>query len=161
MLGEKPAKDLLGLYNDVLRELLRRKIIRSTNNPVADLAEFLAQHALQLELVQKSTKGYDATDWRGRRYEIKGRRLTQENSSRQLSTIRELDKSHFTHLIAILFTEDFGILRACVIPIELVREWARPDKHVNGWRFELKDAVLQHEGVQDITSQVAAVLNNI
>lgn len=158
MLAQKSVRGLLALYNEILKELKRRKVTRSTNNPVGDLSEFLVRSALQVKLVQKSTKGYDAIDSDGRRYEIKGRRPTKENPSRQLSVIRELDKGYFTHLIGVLFTEEFKILRACVIPIEVIREHSKRYEHVNGWRLELTDEIITCDGVKDITQQLRDVL---
>lgn len=161
MLAEKPVRELLTLYNEILQELRRRNVTRSTNNPVADLSEFLVKNALQIRLVRKSTKGYDAIDSEGRRYEIKGRRLTKENPSRQLSVIRELEHGYFTHLIGVLFRENFEILRACIVPIEIVRNHSKRYRHVNGWRFELNDAIFDCDGVIEITQQLRKVLTNL
>ena len=161
MLADKSVRELLSLYNDILQELRRRNVTRSTNNPVADPSEFLAKNALHIELVRKSTKGYDAIDPEGRRYEIKGRRITKQNPSRQLSIIRELEHGHFTHLIGVLFTEKFEILRSCIVPVEIVREHSKKDKHVNGWRFELNDEIFGYDGVREITQQLREVLTNI
>ena len=48
----------------------------------------------------------------GRKFEIKGRRPTPENSSRQLSALRDLDEKPFNFLVGILFDEDFSVRRA-------------------------------------------------
>ena len=82
------AQSLLRAYCEILRELRKRNLIRSANNPVADIAETLVALALKLKLVEGSTAGYDAIDSAGTRYEIKGRRVTRENKSRQLSFLR-------------------------------------------------------------------------
>src|SRR3990172_5027999 len=117
----KPS-ELLRLYANVLRELQRRQIIRSKNNPVADYAEYLVGKALRLRTVTKSTKGYDLVGTDGTRYEVKARRLTPDNESRQLSFIRGLKERHFAYLAGVLFEEDFSVLRACLIPIEIVED---------------------------------------
>jgi len=54
------SSELLALYVAVLKELRRRKVVRSTNNPVADYAEFLLSGVMGLKLAAKSTTGYDA-----------------------------------------------------------------------------------------------------
>jgi hypothetical protein len=81
-------RELLVMYGRVLDILRLRGITRSTNNPVADYAEGLCARALNLKLADKSTAGYDATDPTGYKIEIKARRITKENGSRQLSAIR-------------------------------------------------------------------------
>src|SRR5947209_7395503 len=84
--------DLLGLYVSVLAELRRRKVVRTSNNPVGDYAEWLVADRLNLALTNNSNAGYDAVDVNGLRYQIKSRRLTPENPSTQLGAIRDLDK---------------------------------------------------------------------
>jgi hypothetical protein len=148
--------DLFKLFNCVLDELRRRKIIRSKNNPVADYAELLAVKALDLRRENKSTTGFDATDVDGLRYEIKGRRLTDENESRQLSFIRGLDEKAqpFDYLVRILFKQDFTVFRACRVPVRTVHELAVHRKRENAWRFLLVDAVWARPDVKDITDPI-------
>jgi hypothetical protein len=155
-LTDVATSDLLALYRGVLRELRRRRVVRSTNSPVADYAEYLVVKALSLGLAPKSTKGYDATDAQGQRYEIKGRRLTAHNRSRQLSVIRGLRERHFAYLAGVLFDERFSVLRACLLPIKIVEQEAVYREHVNGWILHLRDSLWELEGVDDITSAVRA-----
>jgi hypothetical protein len=152
------VRELLQLYAGVLDELRERGILRSTNNPVADYAEWLAASALGLELVSNSVAGYDASGPDGTLYQIKGRRPTAAGSSRQLSSIRGLDRpgpAPFDILVGILFRPDFSIMRAAAIPIAVVRELATPDPHVNARRFILRDSVWDAPGVEDITESIA------
>jgi hypothetical protein len=152
-----PNMELFGFYADIMSELRRRDIVHSSNNPVANYAEKLAAHALVLSVMKESTKGYDATDKDGRRYEIKGRRPTAENKSRQLSMFRELDKKHFDLLVGILFHENFVVLKGCVIPYEVVLKRAKYSKHPNAWIFHLKDDVWNISGVRDITKDLKTI----
>src|SRR5262249_37444988 len=78
------SAELLALFDGVLVELRARDLVRSSNNPVADYAESLVARALGLRLETKSTTGYDAIGQDGLKYEIKGRRPTPANKSRQL-----------------------------------------------------------------------------
>lgn len=153
--------DLFKLYSGVLNELRRRKIIRSTNNPVADYAELLMAKALRLQLVTKSTKGYDAIDAEGARYEVKGRRVTPHNASRQLSFIRGLKERHFTYLAGVLFAENFSVIRACLIPVEVVEKVVKFVPQVNGWRLLLQDELWDREDVRDITAEVKAAAESL
>ena len=84
-------RKLLVLYRQVLDTLRARGTIRSSNNPVADYAEGLCQRALNLTLAPKNATGYDGTNPTGHKIEIKARRITKENGSRQPSAIRGSD----------------------------------------------------------------------
>jgi hypothetical protein len=146
--------ELFELYADIMTELRQRNIIHSSNNPIANYAEKLAAKALSLDVMVESTKGYDATDQDGRRYEIKGRRPTVENKSRQLSMVRELDKKHFDFLVGIIFHVNFIVFKACIIPYEVVMQKAKYRKHSNAWIFQLKDEVWKIPGVRDVTHEI-------
>lgn len=149
--------ELLHLYADILEELRARGVQRSSNNPVADYGEWLVARALGLELSDNSKAGYDAVGSDGSTYQVKSRRLTKENGSRQLSTIRGMVDpavDPFDVLVGVLFASDFGVIRAASIPIAAVRPLARWQRHVNGHRFMLTDAVWLDPQVTDITAQV-------
>lgn len=151
--------DLLLLYVRVLDRLRELEVIRSANNPVSDYSELLVSRAFGLELAPKSVAGYDATAPDGTRYQVKGRRPTPANPSRQLSFIRGLgspDVDPFDLLVGVLFLPDFTVLRAAQIPVAVVREHATWIAHVNGWRFILRDSVWALPGVVDVTEEIRA-----
>lgn len=152
-LGSHSVADLLSLYAEVLTELRDRRVIRSTNNPVADYAEWLVARAFGFELAPKSAAGYDVLAADGTRYQVKGRRPTGANPSRQLSFIRGFGGASepFDYLIGILFNEDFTVQRAAQIPVADVHQLAVWNAHVNGWRFILRDSVWLRPAVTDIT----------
>ncbi|MBL8763137.1 MAG: hypothetical protein JNM07_02575 [Phycisphaerae bacterium] len=139
------------MHARILDELRRRELVRSSNNPVADLAELVASRALGLTLVSKSSAGHDAVDAAGNRYQVKGRRVTAHNKSRQLSFIRGLESKPFDSLVGILFDADFRVTKACVVPIDTVRTCCAFVAKVNGHRFLLRDAVWKIPGVKDVT----------
>jgi len=149
--------ELFSLFVTVLEELRRREVTRSANNPVADYAEFLCEKALALRRAPKSTKGYDGIDGAGRKYEVKARRITTRNRSRQLSALRNLNEGHFDFLVGVLFAEDFSLLRACLVPHAQVLNHSAFRKHTNAWIFHLRDSVWSLPGVVDITSQLLEV----
>jgi hypothetical protein len=147
-------RDLLSLFGGLMDELRRREVVRSSNNPVADYAEFLVARALRLKLLRSSNTGCDAVDSNGKRYEVKGRRVTKHNPSTQLSVIRQLDSCHFDFLAGVLFDEDFSILRACLVPHEAVRRMATYSKHQNGWILHLRSSLWEQDGVREITQGI-------
>lgn len=150
-LSDLPDHELLSLFSELLVELKSREMIRSSNNPVADYAEYLVAKALGLDLATRSTTGYDAIDSCGKRYEVKSRRGTRDKRSTQLSVIRGMDKRHFDYLVGVLFNDDFTIHRACCIPYEVVKEHAAYKQHVNGWILHLRDSIWNVPSVVDLT----------
>lgn len=147
---------LLRTFHLILEELRRRQLVRSCNNPVADLSEQIAANALGLRLVGKSNAGHDAVDQAGLRYQVKGRRVTAHNPSRQLSFIRGLEEKPFDFVVGVLFTDDFRVSRACVVPFDVVRQRAAFVPKVNGHRFLLRDDLWSDPTVRDITKEAAA-----
>lgn len=152
-LCKSTTSELLKLYTSVLGELRRREVVRSSNNPVADYSELLFCLAFGWTREGNSKSGHDAFDGEIR-YQIKGRRPTVHNSSRQLSAIRKMEGSPFDFLAGVIFADDFIVHRAALVPIETVRERARWSKHVNGWLFNLDDAVWALPGVKDVTTKL-------
>jgi hypothetical protein len=151
---ELPIPKLLSLYSQIVEELRGRGVTRSSNNPVADYAEHLCAKALSLERAPNSAKGFDATDARGARYQIKGRRVTRHNASRQVGVLRELNESPFEYLAGVLFHEDFRVWKACLVPVAEVRAHSQFIKRTNSWRFLLRDSVWQLPGATDITAKL-------
>ena len=151
-------RELLVLYANVLNTLRARGTTRSANNPVADYAEGLCKRALNLTLLGKSSTGYDATDSDGNRIEVKARRITMENRSRQLSAIRGIDKHHFDFLAGVLFNADFSVMKGCLIPYDVIKEHGKHNIHSNSHRFLLRDSVWSISGVIDISEKLKAAV---
>ena len=143
--------ELLTEHSAVLDELRRRRVVRSKNNPTGDYAEWLVSTKLGLTLETNSAKGFDATDAKGLRYQIKGRRVTPDNKSTQLGVIRNLDGKDFDFLIAVIFDEKWLVRRAAKIPQHAIAELATFRKHVNGHIMLLRPCVFDNPNVRDIT----------
>ena len=151
------VSDLLADYAAILEELRRRDIVRSSNNPLSDYAELLFCKAFQWEREKNCKAGYDATDNSGIRYQIKGRRLTKYNGSRQVSAIRGLDKVPFEYLAGLLVNENFQIIRAALVPFLIVRDRSVRVNHTNSWKFHLRDDVWDLPDVRDVTADLRAI----
>lgn len=149
--------DILQLYSDALEELRKREVLRSANNPSGDYGELLFSRAFGWQLQNNSSSGYDAIDGNGIRYQIKCRRITPRNSSRQLSAIRNLTDNPFDILAGVLLDEHFKVLRAALVPIAVVQEKATYVKHVNAWRMILRDSLWDMPGVKDVTGELLTV----
>ncbi len=127
-----------------------RGLVRSSNNPIADYAEKVIAERLQLTLVQGSTRGFDAQDGRGRRYQIKARRLTRHNASRQLGVIRNLRSKDFDYLLAGLFDESFTLKELWQIPHAIIQTHAKHSAHQHGHILHLRGPLLQARGVRSL-----------
>ena len=150
-----PTPKLLGLYGALLDELRKRGVVRSSNNPLSDYAEGLFCKTFGWAQEGNSAAGYDAVDAAsGTRYQIKGRRLTAHNASRQLSAIRNLDDHPFHFLAGLLVDARFQIVRAAIIPYEVVKAKAARVEHTNSWKFLLRDSVWTLPGVRDVTDKL-------
>ena len=148
--------EVLRLYTQVMRELRTRDVIQSSNNPAADVAENIAASAFGLALESNSKKGFDGTDADGVRYQVKGRRLTPENRSTEVSVVRNLDDHQFDFFVAIYFNEDFSIHEVVRLTHAAYARHATYSAHSNGHRFTMKQAVRNDPDFEDVTQMVRA-----
>ncbi len=149
---DRTISELLKSYDTILEELRERNIIRNANPPAGGYAEHLASQALNLELETNSNAGYDATDEQGKRYEIKARRITRHNKSRQLSAIRNIGNKHFDFLVGVLFNSDFSVFKAALIPHEIVLQQSRFSAHTNSSLLILSDTLWDFPQIKDLTN---------
>jgi hypothetical protein len=148
------AEALLRLHYHVLDELKARGIIRSASAPIGEYAEVLFCEAFAWDRVERGDHpGFDAIDKAGSRIQIKARRILGPGS-RQLGSMRNLEQSPFDKLAAILFAKNLDIVRAAIIPLEVVRSRAMHDRYTNSYKFMLHDEVWNVPGVEDVTNQV-------
>jgi hypothetical protein len=146
--------ELLVMHAAVSEELRRRGVLRSSNNPVGDLAEHLFCRAFGWKQAPNSMRDADATDAADIRYQIKGRRLTIHNTSRQLGALRDLPAQGFDFLAAVLFQHDYHVLRAALVPHQRVLELSKRVDRTNSWRFLLRDSVWLVSDVRDVTEDL-------
>lgn len=150
-------KELLALHGSVAEELRARGITRTSNNPTGDFAEFLFCRAFGWTQAENSHANIDAIGLDGVRYQIKGRRTTRDNKSRQLGSIRDFKGRHFDFLAGVIFTEAFEVLKAAIIPYAVVEQRATFIAHTNSHKFILYDDVWDARGVKDVSTALRAV----
>jgi hypothetical protein len=144
--------ELLHHYSRILAELRARKVIRTSNSPIGDYTEWLVANQLGLTLVTNSTSGHDAVDRLGVKFQIKGRRFTSHNRSRQLSAIRNLESHDFDYLIAVIFNEQVEVMQVVKIPHGIIGKYARFSDHVHAHILTLQQNILNDVMVEDITA---------
>lgn len=123
------------------------------------LAEYLFCRSYEWKQANNSEKAFDAKDCKGKRYQIKGRRMHQRTNSRQLSAIREL--GGFDTLAAVLFDHEYRVSRAALIPNEVVRNRSKHVKRDNKWNFILTDDVWDEEGISDVSEVLKTTWNQL
>jgi hypothetical protein len=155
-LSDLTDKELLQLQASATNELKARGVVRTQNNPLGDYTEWLVAKALDLDLQANSKAGYDGVSKDGVRIQIKGRRLTPANKSRQLSAIRKYAEQDFDALAAVIYDENFNIIEALLIPHEVVGEYASYRAHVNAHILILKGPIFSDPRVQSIIQAVCS-----
>ena len=155
-LKQMDVKELLRLQASITKELKSRGVVRTQNNPLGDYTEWLVAKALDLELEANSKAGYDGVDKNGTRVQIKGRRVTLTNNSRQLSAIRKYKEKDFDELAAVIYDENFNVIEALLIPHEVVGEYASFREHVNAHILTLKGPILSDPRVKCIRQVVCS-----
>lgn len=155
-LKELTVNELLQLNGATITELRSRDVIRSINNPIGDYTEWLVARALGLNLTANSAAGYDAIAEDGRRVQIKARRISASNKSRQLGALRNLEKADFDDLVAVIFDDDFSIIEGVRIPHAVVGEYSVYRTHVNAHILQLRGAVLTDPRVENIREVLCA-----
>jgi hypothetical protein len=156
-LSDLSPPELLALHAKVSEELRSRGVTRSSNNPVGDYAEYLFCRAYGWKQENNSASSFDAIDQDTKlKYQIKSRRLTETNTSRQMSALRNLDSKGFDYLAGILFDKSYKIYRAAIIPHAVVLQQSKYGTHTNSWRFFLRDSVWSEQGVVDVTERLVS-----
>ncbi len=161
MIRSLSVRDLLITHGQIVDELRDRGVVRTGNSPVGDYAEALFARAFGWTLAGNSATSYDATDAAGMRYQVKCRRVTPRNTSRQLSALRRLEAKCFDVLAGVILDETYHVRRACLIPHEIVATLAKWTPHTNSWRFLLEDRVWDLPTVQDVTSELRQAAANV
>lgn len=117
---ELSVVDLLKLNAETISELKRREIVRTSNSPLGDYAEFLYCKAYGWEQKNNSEKDIDAVDTNGIRYQIKSRTLKNGKVKIPLSAIRRLPENIFDFAAVILFNPNYSIYRSALIPHKII-----------------------------------------
>jgi hypothetical protein len=131
-LGGASVPDLLGQYAEILAELRARGIVRTSNAPLGDYAEYLTQQVYGGELAANSVRSYDLIDPDGRRIQVKARTWTPTTrASSVFSVFRSFD---FDVAVLLVFSQKtYELLWAVEMEPAAIEQAARWSSHVNGW----------------------------
>jgi hypothetical protein len=148
------VRGLLQLNASIGDELRAREICRTSNNPIGDVAEYLFHRTFGWTLESNSKAGFDALCPKRGKIQIKSRRLSLQNPSRQAGDIRNLDKGLFDFLAGVVFDHAYGIHVAMLIPHRLIVAQATNIQYNRSSRIYLRDDWLDVSGVEDLTTQL-------
>jgi hypothetical protein len=139
-LADLTTGELLALSRDILAELRRRGVIRSGNAPAGDYAELLVQRATGGELAPNAQKSWDVETPEGH-LQVKARVVPNPKApgERQLSVFRSWE---FDAAVIVLFDDEFRVWRATWLPVAVLKQAARLNEHVSGFRVMATDALL-------------------
>jgi hypothetical protein len=150
------------MHHSVIDELRRRAVVRTSNAPLGDYAEYLFSAALGLKLESNSKAGHDATGPDGSKYQIKSRRVVSTSrAARQLSVFRGLPEAKFDVLAAVLFDGQCKVIRAVLVPHAIVLQRSVYAQHVNGWRLVADETLFALPNVTDVTGALQRASDQI
>ncbi len=148
------AYQMMQLQTQLQDELAARKIILNPSQPVGDYAIHLACAAFDLKREPPSTSGYDASNSEGLRYQIKFRRLSSPQDTRQLNAIKGIEQRKFDFLIGVLFNADMSVFRAAMMSFTVAATKVDKEKILL-----LSNKVFDAEGVFDVTDKLKNAQN--
>lgn len=122
------VRDLLQLDAAVIAELRRRKLVRTNNKPLGDIAEAIVCAARGGVLEPNSTRSHDITTSHGDRVQVKAMGVRSAGLAGKFGAFRS---SGFTTAVFLAFGPDFGLIEAWEIPSAAIEE-ARFSAHING-----------------------------
>src|SRR5258705_13893481 len=128
---------LLRDWTAIMRELRRREIIRSENNPTGDLAEGLVAGLYGVELETNSTAGYDLCLSDGTRMQVKAHRRTLRSKPSHYGLIRKLDADPFADLVAGNFNAEVTVESAFRMALDVIRRLGRFSNQSNARRLAI------------------------
>jgi hypothetical protein len=115
------GRELVRLFGRVMLALRERDIVRSANNPIADIAEQLVAAHYGGKVAPPNEPSYDVLAADGRRLQVKALRRSQKGRT-TLSPLRSHD---FDAVVAVTFKPDLEVEAAFYIPLAVVEEYQR------------------------------------
>lgn len=145
-LAKKSNAQIVALYGEVMSELRDRGIVRSSNNPIADMAETVIADYFGVTPEPPNQKAYDVKTKDGKRIQVKALRRTR-STRRNLSAIRSLE---FDQLAVVIFERDMTLIEALTIPVAAVRDHMGWSTSWNANRLSITRKLLADPRVQRI-----------
>jgi hypothetical protein len=144
---------LLADWAAIMRELRERKVIRTNNNPVGDIAEAIVHAYYGGQRGSFVQTGWDVRTPAGELIQVKALRQTPGTKRRNVSPIRDSD---YDSVVIVIFDEDFRVTEGLKLDRELVEELFEIRPHVNGRVITVTDALRANGRVEKLTDLARA-----
>ena len=139
----------MAAHEAMMDSLKAQGVIRSSNAPLGDLAEWLCCDTFGWIRQSNSHLGFDGLSKDGTRYEVKARR-----NHTKLSAIRDIDKKLFDYVCAVRFDKYYKVTMAALIPHAIIKARGRHYARNNQINFNFTRGVLAEAGVVDVTRKL-------
>lgn len=138
-LAAESTPALLRQYAEILAELRARGVVRTSNAPLGDYAEYIALRVYGGTLAPNSAKSYDLLAPDERRIQVKARTVSATTSpSAVFSVFRSFDFE--AAVLIVLDARTYNLRWAKELSPEDVREASRWSPHVNGYLLQIRKA---------------------
>lgn len=145
-LSNSTDAELVALYGEVMGELHRRGVVRSGNNPIADMAETVIADYYGVQPEPPNSPSFDVKASDGTRIQVKALRKTQK-SRRGLSPLRTFE---FDYVAAVIFEIDMQLVEAVFVPVDAVRDHMGWSKTWQANRLSLTNKLLADPRVRRV-----------
>jgi hypothetical protein len=137
----------------LMRELRKRGVVRTNNNPVGDIAEAVVHAHYGGERGSFAQAGWDVKTPDGERIQVKAMRTTETTRRRNVSPIRDAD---YDSVVIVIFDEDFKLTEGLKLSREVVEELFQHREHVNGRIITVTQALRADPRVETVDLSDAA-----
>ncbi len=127
--SSRTTAELFRDWSAAMRELRRRGVVRTNNNPAGDIAEAIVAQHYSGTRGSFSEKGWDVKTPDGERVQVKAMRRVAGSTRRNLSPIRDED---YDTVVVVIFDEDFNVTEGLLLDRATVEDLFAVRKHVNG-----------------------------
>ena len=153
---QKTVYELLLIYAEVMKELVKRGIAMTANNPIGGYVEVLVCKGLGLERQPPGNRGFDGLDHNTdppTRYQIKGR---YDGSDRgHTGPLHDLGDQLFDYMVMVVVNTDFTVRLAHKIPYAVAWEFARYREKRGDHLLWVGAKVRAHPDVKDIADRLS------
>jgi hypothetical protein len=138
---------VLALWAHTLRELRDRKVVRTFNNPIGEIAEALVALHYKGQRGSFSQASWDVKTPEGELLQVKALHRAGVKTRRNLSPVRS---DNYDAVIVVAFTEDIRVEHAIRVPRSVVNELFSWRDHVAGRVITMTKKFLDHPEVKEI-----------
>jgi len=144
----RTTRELLADWAAIMRELVKRDVVRTQNNPTGDIAEAIVQaHYEGSTRGSFVEKGWDIKTVDGERIQVKSLRVVPGKKRTALSPIRDRD---YDTVVVVIFDEEFRVTEGLRMSRKTAEAVGKHVPHVNGLRISVTAKLRAHPGVEAI-----------